>query len=126
MLHENFENLLELWYLIFDQVPLGATGAEGGRKPAGGPREGVLPNLLYARRARKRRRLVHVLASNANGARAQARLDRPDQHIYKIMAREGAMASKPPKHEWHDQTRAARPSRWFTIPNRAKVSLLKP
>jgi len=35
------------------------------------------------------------MAINANGARAQARLDRPDQHIYKIMAREGAMASAP-------------------------------
>jgi len=32
---------------------------------------------------------------NANGARAAARLDRPDQHIYKIMAETGPLAGAP-------------------------------
>jgi len=32
---------------------------------------------------------------NANGARAPARLDRPDQHIYKIMAESGPLAGAP-------------------------------
>eukprot|EP00656_Telonema_subtile_P008232 TRINITY_DN13855_c0_g1_i3.p1 TRINITY_DN13855_c0_g1~~TRINITY_DN13855_c0_g1_i3.p1 ORF type:complete len:256 (+),score=58.64 TRINITY_DN13855_c0_g1_i3:168-935(+) len=35
------------------------------------------------------------LAINANGARAPARLDRPDQHVYKIMARSGELSSAP-------------------------------
>jgi hypothetical protein len=30
---------------------------------------------------------------NANGARAPSRLDRPDQHIYKIMAKDGELVS---------------------------------
>ena len=32
---------------------------------------------------------------NANGARAPARVDRPDQHIYKIMAEKGPLADAP-------------------------------
>lgn len=32
---------------------------------------------------------------NANGARAAARLDRPDQHIYKIMSESGPLAGAP-------------------------------
>ena len=35
------------------------------------------------------------LALNANGARAAARLARPDQHVYKIMAKEGPLADAP-------------------------------
>lgn len=35
------------------------------------------------------------MAINANGARAAARVDRPDQHIYKVMARNGPLATSP-------------------------------
>lgn len=35
------------------------------------------------------------LTINANGARAAAGCDRPDQHIYKIMAAEGTLADSP-------------------------------
>jgi hypothetical protein len=38
--------------------------------------------------------LVRTYAAiNANGARAPARLGRPDQHVYKIMAKDGALVS---------------------------------
>ncbi|KAL1520909.1 hypothetical protein AB1Y20_022469 [Prymnesium parvum] len=40
--------------------------------------------------------LVRIYASiNANGARAPVRLDRPDQHVYKIMARDGPLVDAP-------------------------------
>ena len=34
-------------------------------------------------------------AINCNGARSPARLDRPDQHIYRIMAKQGELSSAP-------------------------------
>jgi hypothetical protein len=36
-----------------------------------------------------------LLIINANGARAPARVDRPDQHIYKIMASDGSLKDAP-------------------------------
>merc|ERR1712039_874465 len=35
------------------------------------------------------------LVCNANGARAPARVDRPDQHVYKIMAASGNLKDAP-------------------------------
>jgi len=37
----------------------------------------------------------YYLAINANGARASAKIDRPDQYIYEIKAKEGALAQAP-------------------------------
>merc|ERR1712023_187063 len=36
-----------------------------------------------------------VLVINANGARAPARVDRPDQHVYKIMDKDGPNKDTP-------------------------------
>ena len=53
-----------------------------------------MPSAPFARSAPLRACAADA-SINANGARLPAKLDRPDQHIYQIMAEKGPLANAP-------------------------------